>query len=119
MCFCGCGVLPCLRAVFECLRCVCFCWPGLCLDTTNNTAFNYISFIKVLIRCPALVDISDGTDAVLMSVLCIDIVLVVCVCVRIVYVDVFVFLFVLVVFVQSLLPLACLLLILVLAGWLF
>ncbi len=39
-------------------------------------------------RCSALVDISDVTDAVLISVLIIDIVLVVCICVRAVYVDV-------------------------------
>ena len=45
-------------------------------------------FIKVLICCSALVDISDGTDALLIIVFFIDTVLVVCVCVRAVYVDV-------------------------------
>jgi hypothetical protein len=67
---------------------VCFCWPGFCLDATNNTAPNYISCIKAIIRCSALVDISDVTDALLIIVLFIDTVLVVCVCVRAVYVDV-------------------------------
>ena len=52
-------------------------------------------------RCSALVDISDDTDAVLISVLIIDIVLVVCICVRVAYVDVLVLFFVLVVFVSS------------------
>ena len=118
MCYCGCGVLPCLRAVFYCLRCVCLCWPGLCLNIINNTAPNYIPFVNVPMRCSALVDISDDTDAVLISVLMIDNVLVVCVCVRVAYVDVLVFFFVLVVFVLSLLPLACLLFFLILDGWL-
>jgi hypothetical protein len=101
-------VLPCLRAVFYCLRCVCLCWPGLCLNTIKNTAPNYSPFINCPMRCSALVDISDDTDDVLISVLIIDIVLVVCICVRVAYVDVLVFFFVLVVFVLSLLPFACL-----------
>ena len=114
MCYCGCGVLPFLRAVFYCLRCVCLCWLGLCLNIINNTAPNYIPFVNVPMRCSALVDISDDTDAVLISVL-----MIVCVCVRVAYVDVLVFFFVLVVFVLSLLPLACLLFFLILDGWLF
>ena len=68
-----------------------------CLDTTNNTARNYISFIKVIMLCSDLADISDDTDVVLNIVLIVDIVLVVCVCVRVVYVDVCVFFFVLLV----------------------
>ncbi len=75
-------MLPCLRAVFYCLRCVRLCWLGLCLNTIKSTAPNYIPFMNVPMRCSALVDISDDTDAVLISVLIIDIVLVVCICVR-------------------------------------
>ena len=77
---------------------MCLCWLGLCLNIINNTAPNYIPFVNVPMRCSALVDISDDTDAVLISVLMIDNVLVVCVCVRVAYVDVLVFFFVLVVF---------------------
>lgn len=68
-------------------------------------------------RCSALVDSSDDTDAVLIRVLMIDSVHAVCVCVRVGYVEVLVFLFVLVVFVLSLFPLACLLFFCVLVGW--
>ncbi len=56
---------------------MCLCWLGLCLNTIKNTAPNYIPFINVPMRCSALVDISDDTDDVLISVLIIDIVLVV------------------------------------------
>ncbi len=59
-------------------------------------------------RCSALVDISDDTDDVLISVLIIDIVLVGRLCVRVAYVDVLPFFFVLAVFVLPLLPFACL-----------
>ncbi len=89
--------------------CACLCWPGLCLNTIKNTAPKYSPFINCPMRCSALVDISDDTDDVLISVLIIDIVLVVCICVRVAYVDVLVFVFVLVVFVLSSLPFACLL----------